>query len=142
MELNKEILEKLQKFIELKQDISAKIVVVSKKTNTDNTYHLVCNNYQGNYFINIKYEVGYNSFIKCAYYLNDATHLLMKFENTTSPVIRGAYWFLDLLMLKEFDKMLEVAIFKHTNTCLICNRELTDDESIELGMGKTCRNKI
>lgn len=141
MEINKESLTVIREHLIKNIDIKCKIVVISKNTGTDNTYYITGRNYKDNYFINIAYETDYNSFDNCAFYLNDKTFMLNRYKHTSSLIIRGAYWLLDMIMTNKLDFILEKCILKHTNNCLICNRELTDAESVERGIGKTCLTK-
>src|SRR5690606_39021001 len=93
---------------------------------------------RNNYFVSLFYEIGYKDFAKCGFYLNDNAFLLNKYKDTTSEAIKGSIWFLKTL-LTDIPKLLNFVSVTHTGSCLKCGRELTDAESIEYGMGKTCR---
>jgi hypothetical protein len=139
----KETLQQLIKLIADKETITCKLVVTSIKTNTDNTY-LIKGKFderKQHYFLNIAYEDGYNKFTKVAFEMHDRVHYLGTFGSGSSTTIKGAYWLLDGLIRKRLDSILKSATIQHTGTCMKCGRELTDAESIEYGMGKTCRSK-
>ena len=138
-QVTKEVLEKLVNFIENKEKVSSILVVTSIETGADFTYKLTgIPKGVDNYFISMYYEIGYLDFVKGAYHFHD-TQMLDKGNNSGN--IKGAYWLLKYLMKKDFDFILDKTTISHTGNCLKCNRELTDAESIEYGMGKTCRGK-
>lgn len=141
-QINKETLEQLVKLIKVKEKINCKIIVTSKKTKIDNTYLIKGNKGRnGYYFLNISYESSYNEFTKVAFEMNSKVYYLEPFKIKGSTAIMGAYWLLTCLVFEKLDKILKATDVQHTGTCMKCGRELTDAESIEYGMGKTCRDK-
>lgn len=138
-----EALTQLSKLIKQQEKIKAVLVVKSKATGKDNTYQISSApaNDKYPYSIFIGYETSYNKFNGCARSYKGKASLFKKFTETNSSVIKGAKFVLDKILAGDIKKLLSVAEISHTGHCIKCNKELTDLESIEFGMGSTCRGK-
>jgi hypothetical protein len=119
------------------EDISAVIVVKSKKTGEDHTYKIIANNRLSNRRFSVYMEVTYNNFE----YIHTCYNIYAEPKFISGKVARGGLWLLKAFINKKINKVLEDASLYHTGRCIKCNRVLTDATSIEYGMGPECRSK-
>lgn len=137
--LNKEVLQQLvEQIFNSEEKVSAVIVVKSKKTGADFTYHIKSKWPRGTHVMTIGLETSYADFTEC-YILINGNGRVNKEKKERNKNYAGAVWLLDKLFQKDVDTILEHSILYHTGKCIKCNRPLTDADSIEYGMGPICR---
>lgn len=137
-QLTREVLEKLIELIHNKnEDVSAIIVVKSRRTGDDHTYKITANNRLSNRKFTVYMESGYDNYD----YVYSCYNQFFEPKSITGKVARGGVWLLRYVVENKIDDILQDAILYHTGKCIKCNRTLTDATSIEYGMGPECRNK-
>ena len=140
VQIGKEALELFVKQLHTKgESVSAVIVVKSKKTGTDFTYHIIAKDKNRSRYISIAIESKYMTFTKVYYYIDNYKQLHTR--NKDEKIIKGAVWVLDTLYSKDIDKLMSLVDVYNTGKCIKCNRTLTDMDSIKFGMGKMCRTR-
>lgn len=120
--------------------VTAIIVVKSKESGKDFTYKIRARDKVARHFI-IYVETGYNEFTFVYSIFGDYKPKVNKLEYYDKPAYGGGVFILNKLVLKDIDLIMNKAEIYHTGRCIKCNRVLTDLESINFGMGKTCRNE-
>lgn len=114
----------------------APFTVVSNATGKDYTFKLNRAQYNGKWYSHVMVEAGYLEFKYLGFYTGKAI-IYKKYVNET-PAAIAATWLLNRIVTGGD---LSAVTLYHTGRCLKCGRELTDANSIELGIGPTCAMK-
>ena len=117
--------------------LAGKAEFTIKNTSTGNGYHYKVNKAKsgGIYFV----EVKGGEFTAWTYtgFLNDELCFVRGKKGKCTvkdPAIKGL-----LYALKREDKLPEPMFMYHHGRCACCGKKLTDDKSVRLGIGPTCR---
>lgn len=106
-----------------------------KNTNTDVSYQYRVNKKGNLYFINVRSDS--HKLWKYAGFLNENFNFIRGNKGMfqcSSPQIKGI-----LYALKHTEKLNEPMVMYHHGKCACCGKKLTDEESVRLGIGPTCR---
>jgi hypothetical protein len=119
-----------------KENSGASFTVVSKKTGKDFTYKISKSKFQGRFYTHVRIEQGYLNFNYLGMYANGS--LWRKKAKVNTPASTGIAWILKRVEEENFALLEDSIELLHLGSCLRCGRTLTDQNSIQLGLGPTC----
>lgn len=118
--------------------INSIVTIKSKTSNKDYTYKIVRKQTNtGQTYTHVYVERQYLDFMYLGWF--DGKHIMRHRKIQDSESAEGIAWCLRNLYL-EPSKVQQNTIWYHTGLCTKCGRTLTDEESIRLGIGPTCRH--
>lgn len=121
-----------------KNNNGAEFTIVSKVTGKDYTYKISRSEWKGKFYTHIRVEQGYLNFNYLGSYFNGKMFKKRILVNTPSAI--AISWVLDKVEKGMFDLLNKSVELKHLGCCVRCGRTLTDNNSIEAGLGPVCRN--
>jgi len=110
----------------------------SKSSNRDYTYRVSRSSYNNRWYTHVYVETQYLKFIHLGTY--QSGQIMKNRLPVQTPSAAGIAWLFRQLETGNFGKIASQAEVMHTGCCLRCGRELTDAESIRIGLGPTCRS--
>jgi hypothetical protein len=120
------------------EEFKATFTVKSLVTNKDYTFKIKRNIFNGKTYTHVYVEQNYLEFKHLGFYYNGAIIKNRSIVNT--PSANAIRWLLN--SVHNNNPKLNMAEIYHLGKCLKCGRTLTDANSIELGLGSHCANKI
>lgn len=114
----------------------AVFTITSTKTRTRFTYKMTKKENEDMYFIKVRNS---HEYIYLGYYKN-GRYLTSKksFQSESGKEHNAIEFFLNHIE----NEQLKGVEFNHEGRCAVCGRPLTDPETIEIGIGKTCLKKL
>jgi len=114
---------------------NALLTFESKKTKDHRVFHIRKDTYSKKDFTKaVRYKVFRNGM-----WIATFTDMQLSFISVSNPDNKILEWIWDHILDPAYiDRQL--AIY-HNGKCCVCGRQLTDPESIKLGIGPTCRDK-
>lgn len=122
-----------------KNNNGAVFTVKSCKTGKDYTYKISRSVYNGKWYTHINVETEYLKFKRLGTYFNGT--ITNKKSVVDSPSAVAIAFVLDKVEKEQFTFLDNNIELMHSGHCLCCGKTLTDANSIEIGLGPTCRNK-
>ena len=120
-----------------KNNKGGRFTVKSKATSKDFTYQISRSQFKDKWYTQVYVETQYMAFKHLGVYKNEG--VFKAGIPVTTPSALGIAW-----LLKNAEKGRSAAIaaqadIYHIGKCLKCGKELTDANSIEIGLGPVCR---
>lgn len=111
--------------------------IKSNITGTEYTYKISRSLFKNNWYTHLFVETNYLNFNYLGAFINGK--IIKKNVIVQTPSAKALQYVLNKVhedKITLLDKQIKIM---HTGYCLKCNRELTDSNSIEIGLGPTCR---
>lgn len=121
-----------------KNNSGAEFTLVSKTTGKDFTFKIDRKAFNGRMFTFVKVEKNYLEFYYLGSYYNGS--LWNKKTKVESLSAKAISWVLSNVEKQKFEMLDNNVEILHLGKCLRCGRTLTDQESIQIGLGPVCRN--
>lgn len=121
-----------------KNNKGADFTIKSLASGKDYTYAINRSFFNGKWYTHIKVEQGYMQFKRIGSYFKGKIYDKGTVVETPSAV--AIAWVLNKVEEGKFDLLNEKVEVMHTGCCLRCGRTLTDAQSIERGLGPTCKS--
>ena len=114
--------------------------IKSLKTNTEFTYSISRSEFNKKWYTHVNVEMGYLNFNRLGTYINGK--ITNKGSLVNTPSAQAIAFVLKAVEDKRFDWLDSVMNTYHIGKCIRCGKELTDSQSIELGLGPICADKL
>ena len=121
-----------------KNNSGADFTIKSLATGKDYTYAISRSQFKGKWYTHVQVETGYLQFTRLGSYFNGKIY--QKGQVVDTPSATAIAWVLARVEERKFTLLDEKVHVMHTGCCLRCGRELTDANSIEMGLGPVCRS--
>ena len=121
-----------------KNNKGADFTIKSLATGKDYTYAISRSFFNGKWYTHVKVEQEYLNFKRIGSYFNGKIYNKGAVVETPSAV--AIAWVLSKVEEGKFNLLDEKVEVMHTGCCLRCGRTLTDAQSIERGLGPTCKS--
>jgi len=120
-----------------KNNNGAEFTVVSKATSKDYTFRIKRTEFNERFYTHVYVETQYLEFQYVGSYFNG--RIKKKGNYVDTPTAKVMTWILSRVEAEMFETLDEQIEFLHIGNCLKCGRELTDAQSIKIGLGPVCR---
>ena len=107
-------------------------------TGKDYTFKMHKSTWKDRTYLHIYVETQYLDFKYMGYYRSG--DVMLKGKKIDTPAAQAIAWIFRNLEKGKYDRVSSQVEFYHIGKCVRCGRTLTDSDSIELGLGPTCRN--
>jgi hypothetical protein len=118
----------------------AHFTIRSIKTGKDFTYKITRSEFKEKWYTQVHVEIGYLEFVRLGTYSDGK--ITNKGNVVETPAALGIAFILEKVEMEKFELLDTLCDIFHLGKCLVCGKTLTDSNSIEIGLGPKCRNKI
>ena len=118
----------------------AHFTIRSIKTGKDFTYKITRSEFKEKWYTQVHVEIGYLEFVRLGTYSDGK--ITNKGNVVETPAALGIAFILNKVESEKFEFLDSLCDVFHLGKCLACGKTLTDSNSIEIGLGPKCRNKI
>lgn len=129
--------ENLKYLFREKRNKGSEFTVKSLATNKDYSFKISRKEYKGQWYTHVYVEMGYLHFKHIGIFYNN--HVRKNTNIVDTPAANAISWILRQVEREHFNKLEESVELKHFGHCIVCGKTLTDDTSIEFGIGPICR---
>jgi hypothetical protein len=133
--VNPEVLSQVLK--SEKNNKGGRFTVRSKSTGKDFTYQISRSQFRDKWYTQVYIETQYLSFKHLGVFKSEG--VFKAGVPVTTPAAMGIGWLLKNVEKGRVAAIASQADIYHTGKCLKCGKELTDANSIEIGLGPVCR---
>lgn len=119
-----------------KNNKGGSFTIKSLKTGKEYTYIISRKNFKGKWYTHVSVEYQYQNYNYLGTYFKGKIY--RKGSVVTSPSAISIAFVLDKVENNKFEYLDRNIQIYHTGSCMRCGRQLTDSNSISMGLGPTC----
>lgn len=114
-------------------------MVVSKNTGVSHEYKVSRKQYKNYWYTHLKTRDSQGDFYRIGTFNAQFGTINNKGQQVSTKQALGAAWLFKNVLANNFEKLDEQVDVYHFGNCIICNKPLTDHESILFAVGPVCR---